>query len=115
MLTVISNEANSHEEAAVMAEAMRNCPYLVACGVTGSRITNVFMVPEEKRWWADYSELFPEANAQTILAEEVHYPSKPREIIHSEEPPCGAICSECPQREQHNCKGCAATLEGKTE
>ena len=31
-----------------MAEAMSNCPYLIACGVTGARITNVFMVPEEK-------------------------------------------------------------------
>jgi len=67
------------------------------------------MVPDEYKWWADYSELFPESKSQTYLMEEVIYPRSPREITLCEVPPCGADCAECPQRGEHNCKGCVAT------
>jgi len=107
--TVVVKEVASHEDALREAGLMKNCPRLLVAGVNGSTLTTVFMVPEEYRWWADYSKLFPESRSQTFLVEEVVYPLSPREVIPSESPPCGADCGECPQREEFNCGGCVAT------
>jgi hypothetical protein len=106
---VVVKEVASHGDALREAGIIKNCPFLLMVGVNDSTLTTVFMVPEEYRWWADYSELFPESKAQTFLVEEVLYPISPREVIHSDSPPCGADCDECPQRDQFNCKGCVAT------
>jgi len=107
--TVVVKEVGSHGDALREATFIKNCPFLLVAGVNGSTLTTVFMVPEEYRWWADYSELFPESRSQTFLVEEVVYPLSPREVIPSEAPPCGADCGECPQREQFSCGGCVAT------
>ena len=107
--TVVVKEVASHEDALREAEFIKNCPYLLVAGVNGCTLTTVFMVPDEYRWWADYSELFPESKSQTYLMEEVIYPRSPREIVRGESPPCGFDCAECPQREEKNCNGCVAT------
>lgn len=107
--TVVVKEVASHEDALREAGFIKNCPYLLVAGVNGCTLTTVFMVPDEYKWWADYSELFPESKSQTYLMEEVIYPRSPREITLCEVPPCGADCAECPQRGEHNCKGCVAT------
>lgn len=107
--TVVVKESASHEDALREAGFIKNCPYLLVVGVNGYTLTTVFMVPDEYRWWADYSELFPESKSQTYLMEEVIYPKSPREITLCESPPCGVDCAECPQREEYNCKGCVAT------
>ena len=107
--TVVVKEVASHEDALREAEFIKNCPYLLVAGVNDCTLTTVFMVPDEYRWWADYSELFPESRSQTILMEEVVYPSSPREVVRCDSPPCGADCGECNQREQFNCRGCVAT------
>ena len=107
--TVVVKEVASHEDALREAEFIKNCPYLLVVGVNGCTVTTVFMVPDEYRWWADYSELFPESRSQTFLMEEVVYPSSPREVVRCDSPPCGADCDECNQREQLYCRGCVAT------
>ena len=107
--TVVVKEVASHEDALREAGLIKNCSYLLVAGVNGCTLTTVFMVPDEYRWWADYSELFPESKSQTYLMEEVIYPASPREVVRCQSPPCGADCEECPQREEKNCKGCAAT------
>jgi len=107
--TVVVKDLASHGDALREAEFIKNCPYLLVAGVNGSTLTTVFMVPEEYRWWADYSALFPESRSRTFLMEEVVYPMSPREVVACESPPCGADCGECPQREQFNCRGCVAT------
>jgi len=107
--TVVVKEVASHEDALREAGFIKNCPFLLVAGVNDCTLTTVFMVPDEYRWWADYSELFPESRSQTFLMEEVLYPGGPREISRCESPPCGADCADCPQRVEFNCKGCVAT------
>ncbi len=107
--TVVVKEVASHGDALREAMFIKNCPYLLVAGVNGSTMITVFMVPEEYRWWADYSTLFPESRSQTFLVEEVLYPRSPREVIQSDSPPCGADCGECLLRDEFNCGGCVAT------
>ena len=95
--TVIVKEVASHEDALREAGFIKNCPYLLVAGVNGCTVTTVFMVPDEHRWWADYSELFPESKSQTHLMEEVIYPRSPREITRCESPPCGQTAQSAPR------------------
>lgn len=106
---VIVKELDSHEAAVKESETMMNCPFVLAYGVQDKTTTSVFMVPDEYAWWLNYSEMFPESKSQTFMINEIYYPIKPREVKASEKPPCGADCSKCPQREEYNCLGCAAT------
>ena len=110
--SVVIREKESHEEAAREAEYFKNCPRLLAYGLNGNRVISVFMAPEEHEWWINFSDLFPDSKSQTMMINEVYYPSKPREVVFSDKPPCGAECTDCPQKEKNGCKGCIATRIG---
>ncbi len=107
--SVLVREMESREKALKEAESFRNCPRLLVYGFSGNKIVSVYMAPDEEDWWLNYSELFPNAKAESIMIDEVIYPPQPREVVASEKPPCGADCAECPFVEEKGCKGCIAT------
>ena len=106
---VVTREKASHEDAVKEAKQFKNCPRLLMYGVNGNKVTTVFMAPDEKLWWLNYSQLFPQSKAQTYILNEIFYP-EPREIVKTEKPPCGADCTGCQFKEKHGCPGCPATI-----
>jgi hypothetical protein len=107
--SVVIREKKTVEEAEDEAAHFKHCPFLLAYGLNGKQIVSVFMAPQEYEWWINFSELFPESESETFMIKDVYYPFKPREIKHSDSPPCGADCTTCGLREEKNCKGCIAT------
>ncbi|MBD3171609.1 hypothetical protein GF326_03985 [Candidatus Bathyarchaeota archaeon] len=107
--SVVIREKKSREAAMEEARRFKDCPHLLAYGLSGRKIISVFMAPEELEWWINYSELFPDSDSETILIDEVYYPEEPREIKTSDTPPCGAECTDCPFKKKHGCSGCIAT------
>jgi hypothetical protein len=106
--SVVIREKKTEKEAIAEAEHFKHCTFLLAYGLNENQIISVFMAPQEYEWWINFSELFPESDSETIMIKDVYYPFEPREIKHSDSPPCGADCSTCGLREENNCKGCIA-------
>jgi hypothetical protein len=77
---IVIGEASSVEEAKRLAEAMKNCPNLVASGTSSNKLYSVYIVPEEKKWWLKYPETNPKATglekARVYIIQNLLYPEK---------------------------------------
>jgi len=110
-------EMDTPELAERNAKTMKDCPRIVASGHSSNYAFNLFIIPEEKKWWVEYPIQHPEVlgakNVKLNLIENLTYPEDFKLHVPDEKlelSPCGADCMECPLREQFICKGCPATV-----
>nr|MDO8135533.1 hypothetical protein [Candidatus Njordarchaeum guaymaensis] len=117
---IIIGETRSEEDAAKLAENMKNCPNLLTVATSSNKVYYVFMVPQEKEWWLRYPEKNPKATglekASVYIARNITYPKEfsrrlPKKKARTA--PCGADCRTCTLREEYSCTGCPATLNYK--
>ncbi len=110
-------ELDSRESAERNAKIMKNCPRIAASGYSSNCAFNLFVIPEDKRWWIEYPVEHPEVmgakSVKLSLIDHLTYPEKFELRIPDEKleiAPCGSNCMDCPSRERFNCKGCPATI-----
>jgi len=113
-------EMDTPELAERNAKIMKNCPRIVTSGHSSNHAYELFIIPEEQKWWIEYPAEHPEVlKAKSVkleLIENLTYPEDFKLRVPDkrlEISPCGTNCLECPSRVKFNCKCCPATVHYK--
>lgn len=122
IIGIMKGVTTSEEKAEKQTKSMKNCPYLISGGYTSNQFHNVFIVPENKKWWLEY----PASNPDIVGAEKIHL-ELITNVIKTDEfklilpkvktkiSPCGSSCETCPMRLEHQCTGCPATIYSESD
>jgi hypothetical protein len=114
---IIIAETASERDAHKNARKLKDCPYLLMQAIDSNRISSVYIVPKEQKWWIKYAEDYPDKvgfkKTKVYISDSIIVPErfKPRlPLIKKSISPCGAKCSSCPLKDKYKCLCCPATI-----
>lgn len=112
---IIHIEYSPLEEAERSARKFEGCPHVMSWAIKGNMAYVQLVLPDGKRWWAEYIEEHPEqtfggSRVELVFADNVLKPALKMLIpeVLDDISPCGASCSTCPVYSR--CMACPATV-----
>ncbi|MGD2201603.1 MAG: hypothetical protein PVJ38_08240 [Candidatus Bathyarchaeota archaeon] len=111
---------DSARKAARSAQRFSGCPQIMFWGLEGRTSHILLVVPEEKRFWAEYIAEHPASTFGGVEADPVFFDT----VFHplptiiapgklTDTSPCGSFCSSCPVY-CDPCTGCPATIHHRS-